>query len=387
MTKEGKLKIEKWDLLLILATILAPINTLRIWKIGPSEIICLIWMLKYLPNTFNRNNILSSFWATFFPILLLGTIFGIINYPEELILSDLVTYIYFALLSVTIYEHFKNTTSSIKLLEAIAISVSISYATLYLYSKLFSKTLLGIPLWYEGVRFSGGANNPHLLAILLGCVACINLYFLISRRSNNYHKLAHLISFLVALALGIATRSSTLILSLAITFLIFIYLLIIKMGTSKKKKICMIGLLFCATIITALLFENQIANYLMQWINSDVNGMGRIEIFQSITTVLEKNFLIGLGPGTHGLNGTIELHNTYLEILAMSGILGFMIFSSFSLRIIKELKKEPMFLLPICELYFYGLAGFSFRRLIFWIIIPIIISINNSMREIKNEKK
>ena len=55
----------------------------------------------------------------------------------------------------------------------------------------------------------------------------------------------------------------------------------------------------------------------------------------------------------------MEFHNTYLEILAMTGVVGFFIFAKFSLRIYRVLKSDYTLYLIVLPLYAYGLAGFS----------------------------
>ena len=87
------------------------------------------------------------------------------------------------------------------------------------------------------------------------------------------------------------------------------------------------------------------------------------EIFASIGDTLRKNWLFGLGPGIHGLDGTIEYHNAYLEILAMGGIIGFGIFIVFSSRLFLLLMTDPSILFAVIPLYAYGLG--------FWVVVAV----------------
>ncbi len=98
-----------------------------------------------------------------------------------------------------------------------------------------------------------------------------------------------------------------------------------------------------------------------------------MEIFRTIGIALKKNPIFGLGPGGHAYDGTMEFHNTYLEILAMTGVVGFFIFAKFSLRIYRVLKSDYTLYLIVLPLYAYGLAGFSMRRLVYWNLIVLAV--------------
>ena len=120
------------------------------------------------------------------------------------------------------------------------------------------------------------------------------------------------------------------------------------------------------------------------WIASDANGLGRLDIFATYPDTFWKSPLFGLGPGVHGRDGNIEFHNTYLEVLAMSGMLGGMLFLVFSANVLKCVWKSSYALGVLGTLYAFGFAGFSMRRLVFWIILSIIYAYSRKLRG--NEK-
>ena len=75
------------------------------------------------------------------------------------------------------------------------------------------------------------------------------------------------------------------------------------------------------------------------------------------------------------MNGKIEFHNAYLEVLAATGLFGGSIFFYYSARMFKNLFKADWTLSLIAiSIYTYCLAGFAMRRLVFWGMI-IFISI------------
>ena len=90
------IRIRKWDWLLIIGLCLSAMTDLRIWKIGPAELLCFIWGLKFFPKRVYRMNILSSFFLRFLGAMLIGTVIGYFVAPKELILSDLLTWVFLA---------------------------------------------------------------------------------------------------------------------------------------------------------------------------------------------------------------------------------------------------------------------------------------------------
>lgn len=372
-----KKSIKKWDILLLAGIMLSPLNTLRIWKIGPSELLCMIWCIKYFKGilSLNLNYIIKKFWIFFLISIFFGTCYGFLYYPNELDITGLITYLFFSIISIGIYIKFQNEDLEYiqNFIYTISILTSIFYFLLYLYSIFISKIMFGINLWYCNMRFAGGANNPHQLALLIGACLFFNLLVVFEMKTTINKKIIAIISIVFNVIVTIGTQSSTLYFSIFIATITMIFILIIKNAKTSKLKISLSGLMICVSLLFILLFYKNIYNFSYEWISSDENGFGRLTIFRSITYSLNKNFIIGLGPGTHAYNGTFEYHNTFLEIIAMSGIIGLSIFIFFSIELLNKIKKTPLLILPIIVIYIYGLGGFSARRLIFWITISLII--------------
>ena len=59
-------KIRTWDWLLILGLTIAPMTGLRIWKIGPAEVLTFIWCLRFFPRGRVSNGALMRFFLFFF---------------------------------------------------------------------------------------------------------------------------------------------------------------------------------------------------------------------------------------------------------------------------------------------------------------------------------
>lgn len=371
-------RITNKDKILMMGFILAPMNGLRFFKIGPAEILILIWcFLNYKQCLkINVKNYNFIFWSIFLFVISVGANYGILFYPNQVDYTGLTTWFYFMVISISIYQVFRNKSynySNNFLKKTISISI-IWYFFLYLYSFFINDVFLGAPLWYENVRFSGGANNPHQLAVLLAAITPLILKYL-EESNNRLTKLYNISLFCIAIFLGMETNTATLQLSLVVSLAFLFYSIKLNKIKNIKNKFILYILTVIITIIIFLFFYQYFYESFVAWLTSDPNGLGRIKIFTTITDTLNKNWIFGLGPGTHAYFGELEYHNTYLEIIAMSGVLGFAIFIIYTIKIFKNLKIDIYFMSAIISLYVYGLAGFSLRRLAYWSVLMLLLAI------------
>lgn len=383
-TKNTSFQLRDW--LLIIGSSIAPMNYFRIWKIGPGELLCFIWCIKYLPSfrKIAKENFIYKFWFLFIFSIFLGTIVSLLLNNEKIIFNEFITYFYLAFVSIGIYFGMqkKDLNTVMKIFKYTCYFSSIWYIYLYFRSKYISNIFYLAPLWYgNGVRFSGGGDNPHQLSTLMCVVIIGNLYYLVSNYENNKNKILAFISLICSLYVGLQTKSSTLLVSLFFSVLLFIYVYVSKRLHKTKDKIILGVSIVFFLIIFIIIFYDNIYTKVVSFIESDENGMGRIELFKTAIIPFKKSPIFGLGPGLHGYNGVIELHNMYLEILAMAGLLGLSIFIHFSYSLCKNIYKTPLLICPIIALYAYGIAGFTFRRLVFWITIPIILNLSRKIQE------
>ena len=109
-----------------------------------------------------------------------------------------------------------------------------------------------------------------------------------------------------------------------------------------------------------------------QWI---VTGLKRFKLFGSIGDSLRKSAIFGLGPGMHALNGQWTYHNSYLEILAMSGVVGLFLFLQFIIVLIKECVKNNRLLLLVLPLLVFSIGSFAIRNIEFWLVVSMAYSI------------
>ena len=367
-----------WDLVLILGVTISPMTELRIWKIGPSELLLVLWSVRHIFKILqgSLSHFLFRFWVLFLLTISLGAIFGTQFYPEETTAGGLLTYVYFAFVSMAIVTGFRNQSAAHiwKIMKTIGFLVSIWYIFLYGYSEYVSREFMGINLWYRDVRFAGGANNPHQIAVTISSIGFLNIIQIFDKKTGLFQKILCVLCTASCFIIARGTKSSTLIVALVITLLIFLYYLSVRSLDNERQRWIVFSVIIIAAALGIGLFKEYLYEMVYEWIADDPNGLGRINIFSSIGATLRKNWLIGLGPGIHAMDGTMEYHNSYLEILAMGGIVGFAIFSVFTVHLYASLRKDPSMLFVIAPVYFYGLAGFSMRRSIFWVMVALLIA-------------
>lgn len=386
--KTHQIKLKLIDYILIIGIILAPMTGLRLWKIGPSEALVFLWCLVKLKNYkyINLKNYNVIFWIQFLFTIIFGTGYALIFYPIGTNPTGLFTYFYLAFISIGIYYGLK--IYSLKMLEAIICRIALFgglwYLFLFVYSKVVSKRFLGAPLWYGVQRFSGGGTNPHQIAVFLAAVIFISYYFFINCNKKR-DKFLMLSNILITTFLGYETKSSTLVVAIGITMLILVITEIIYLNKYQKDRVLSSVFILLIIAIGISLFYTDIYQKLLDWIKSDPNGLGRFDIFSTISLPFSKSPLFGLGPGTHARGGIQELHNTYLEILAMGGSLGLLIFFRYSYKVFNILKHDYRLTFIILPLYIYGLAGFAMRRLVYWGILMIVVSLGEKVIDDKQK--
>ncbi len=369
LSAEGRSRFAVRDLLLVIGLCLAPMTGLRIWKVGPGEVLCLVWGLKYLFRGRLRKSDVLRFFVLFYVSMLIGTAIGYFVAPRELRMVDLLTWLYLGVIAVSLYEGLKTKTLDYieRLFYLFARAAALWNLFLYIYSRTISASLLGAPIWYHGVRFTGGATNPHQVAILL----CGLTFLFIREVIMGRRRLINAVYTAVCVYLMIQTASSTGVLALAMGAAVTVYYSLVRLFPKRKS---IVRVLMVLTILMVLAIGGTtFANMFIEWVASDKNGLERFDIFSSISDTFIASPLFGLGPGKHSLGGLIEYHNTYLEILAATGLVGTLVFIVYTIRLFKKAFRADWRLLPmLISMYAYGLAGFAMRRLVYWGIIAFI---------------
>lgn len=374
--------VTPFDYLLILGLVLAPMTGLRLWKIGPAELLCAIWSTKYIRGFLggDLSHYLRRFWLLFFLTITAGMLYCLIFYPSESSGVDgFVTWFFMMYISFGIYAGMKEHSlrSILQILEIACVLAVLWYFFLLVYSRQVSSTFLGAPLWYgRGARYTGGARNPHQLAVLNLGLFFVSFYFLARVRLSWPKKALHIACMGAQLYFLQLTKSATGWMALVATLFVGAVLLFIMLRKSVRSRQTSLVLLVSFTALILFVTFIQLLDRFMAWVALDPNGMGRFKLFADVIDPIRKNFLFGLGDGTHANFGRSEFHNSYLEIIGMSGLIGVVIFIVFTVRLIRNLWHDPFLLLIPFAYYIYGLSGFGLRRLPYWVMIVTMIAIS-----------
>ncbi|GAB3042064.1 hypothetical protein GCM10027286_00090 [Virgibacillus ainsalahensis] len=375
-------KVNFWDIILIIGVIAAPMTTLRVGKIGISELFLFVWSFKILINLkFKiKINYFILFWFLFDIFLLMGLSYRYLNsiYTGSF-LSESITFVFFNFIILAFSQYFRLTSYDklISVLKKIFLYGFIVYFSLYIYSILVSQTLLGYPLWYFGERLSLLADNPHQLVFLLGPLVLVGLFLLSINTYNNISVKAHVFVMIVLLLwMTMETKSSTVI---AVFTMLVAYILFtsIRGGNSPKKQILFLGMKIAFLVSLIMIFISPIIEGVIIFINSDVNGIGRIKLWWEGIGNIWASPIVGLGPGAHINVGNSfgEAHNTYIDIALRSGLLGMFVYVVLLGWSLYKTRKNVFATSIVLFFVLYGMAGYSIRRVTLWFFIMVVVYI------------
>ena len=241
--------------------------------------------------------------------------------------------------------------------------------------------LTGIGYNADG-RFIGLAFNPNQTA-LHSLAAIIVIYFTISKMPAGLRGLKLILSLaiLASLFVGIASASdafmgSALIIVTALAFGIFE-----KLFGDKLRAFAVLSFLTLSGIgATILLNPRFIASVWEGVTTSFTLGNQDTDRFllwgNGVTAWLERPFLgngIGAWSGASGPFGGIEAHNSFIDWISITGILGGALYAAFLLKIFRF----PFWNEPVRYGIFFGVIlyisfGFFFRNPIYWLIMAFV---------------
>jgi len=383
--------IDWFDYLLIIGIMMAPMTGLRLWKVGPSELLCFIWSTRYLARFMNTcfNNPLTRFWWPFFLTLLTGTVYCLFRYPDESSgLEGVMTWFFMMYISFGVYYGMKDRSRQevLRVMEKAGVFSMVWYTLLLIYSRAVSGYLFGVRLWYSGVRFAGGGRNPHQMAILALCLVFASLYVLVREPLGLKKRVLHVVITSFFTVILYLTRSTTALMALFASGALFLALAAIQYKKAiRDRQVLTIVLLSLGALVVAFGFVWLFQKF-MDWVAADPNGLHRFKLFAYIRDPLSKSPLFGLGDGTHSNEGISEFHNSYLEIIGMTGIIGVILFIVFTVRLIRTLSVDRLLWTLPFALYIYGLAGFGLRRLPNWVFIAFMLVLAGMARRGEDTK-
>lgn len=249
-------RINAWDWLLVIGLVLAPITRLRIWKVGPAELLCAIWSIKYLNI---RSIVLSDVMKFFVGLIVcfsIGTLIGLYTKPAETGYMGVLTWVYLGYIASMIYHVFsrKGIRYAESALYLYAVTAACLYAFFYLYSVTVSRSFIGLNLWYSNKRFSAGGANPHQVAVAL---CGLSMYFM-RRVIMERGKMLALIFFAVCIFVELQTQSSTGVVAIVGGLVTMLFIYTANIGTSAKVKVSLLIMEAALVILACLIFYEKL---------------------------------------------------------------------------------------------------------------------------------
>lgn len=356
--------------MLVGGIVLSPMNAVGPSTLSIGEILLLVWCsIELLHGVELRSYV--ALWFALLACIFLGTLWGALSEPPTSSLALLAPWLYFAFVSIVLASSLAQyrTDEIARLVKGVSLLGTLWYGLLYVHVRFIRDSVGGIPLLFGGLRYSPGSTNPHQFAILALALAFQNLSLAAHARRAGM-RLFWLLLGIIDLQLGLATQSSTLIVAGLLALFCMFLAYVMRAGASPTVRIfggfCVIG---------GIAFSSQLLALAVRFVESDSNGVGRTVLWPSIYDVLGQSPLFGIGPGTHAGGGVIEFHNAFLEILAMSGLVGLGLFLWMFLRVLFAVVQADVLAAgPILGVFFYGVGGFSVRRVVFWVFMAFAIA-------------
>ncbi len=387
---DEKIRITRYDWILVIGVILAPMTNFRFGKVGPGEVLCLLWSLKYIKTLFD-DTMFSRFFAVFISVMFVGQALATVFVPEEVAVYGGFTWIYLGTVASLMFNGLKTKSKEYleNLLQVCGAGFSLWFFFIYLYSFCVSSSFLGAPIWYGGVRYAGCAHNPHQFAVGI-CVAMFVCVRFIIHKKNIPLNIACVILAWIQL---VATQSSTGFLATGCSILVLANVQLLRTRAFYGNKAQILAASYAIVIGLTLACSTWLYGSFMDWVKSDPNGEGRLELFSKIGNCYTRcpiSILVGLGPGVHSADengqGAAEFHNTYLEVLSSTGLMGTFAFALLTVRLIVLFKQEPYYYLPLTALYAFGFSGFAMRRLPYWTFLVIIAAILSPQQDVSKRR-
>ncbi|MFA7090242.1 MAG: O-antigen ligase family protein [Arcobacteraceae bacterium] len=373
---------------IVILCIIMTINTqLRLFNLplGFGEIILLLlgFYVIYSQNSYEvikeifKNKILVLFWLLYLLILTLGSLYTVyvdIHLEPRMIVHDYLAY-FFILMVIIILQLQNDYKENDYTMQKTIIFIVIFFSLVFIIPQSFFETF-GLMKYYggEGARFTALSKNPNQLSLLYSPILFLTIYYFKDKR--------RILFVLLILELVVITQIKGQALYLSIisgVISLFIYYLCIEIQKRRKLKFFLLFnfiIILCFLIIVAL--EYSFIYKIVFDIFVSIVDDSRTLALHRITLLINgfSNFMlspiIGLGGGPHSyleiVNHTSEAHNTLIDILTQTGIIGFFMYIILFYYIGKHLinQKKIFLFSALIALFVFSLFHFVLRQPIFW---------------------
>lgn len=225
-------------------------------------------------------------------------------------------------------------------------------------------------------------ENPNMIGMKAVFALIVLIYYLLNP-NRKWHRLMYVISMIPLLSMLIASGSRGGLLS----FFLGVGAIVISQKTSGFRKIVLFisGLLFSTLLFNYIMINNDGFNSRMTYFLEE-GETGRNVIWEAALNIIQDNIIIGVGrPGAipvmmEYLGRPMGTHNVFLHVLVTTGVVGFMFFMIFivrlSLRLYQKYRvdKNMLFIvLYVILLFNMFKSGGFINKTFLWLLFAILI--------------
>ncbi len=400
---ENKLILQKditfnfQNILILVMLLFFGFTSLRFGMFGVGEIILLFFCILQLNSQQTillsiRNHMFTLFWFYYISIIMIGYSFNtFFKIKSQLIHFDLMAYIVILFLCFTFELAFKGSSFSYlyRLIRFIYFGGLFAVGFLYFLYLCGLRNFSVFSLAYGGADiFSPFANDYHQFAYFVAPLPFIGL-FIFGKERRKIVKFLSLLCILLCIKIGLATTSSTLVSSWAISAFLFCTLKVLEFLNKLNRSRSIILAFFCLILIIFIFNYESILTLISNFFKGDSNGENRLVIWSNAIKAWGYSPIVGLGPGS--FSGTkvffgYEAHNTFLQILTQGGILGGIAYILLISKLTKSTSVNVYILCAVIALVIYGLGINDLRRTVLWFYYILFYFLNLKGEEEKSER-
>ena len=365
--------------------------------LGPGEIALFIWMglsAALIASRFGRRwpipegfRAIGLFWFVAIPAVCLGFLMsGTMGPPENSGAGrDLVALGFVAVFALTLSMVLPSAEASRNLLRRFCFTTAFCLLALLIVA-LTLRRVGPFELWFQQVRFIGLTTNPNQLALFVATAPLVLAQLRQEDRSGNRKRYALAMGAIVIV--GVATLSDALLLSWAATgavAMVIAWARTVRYGHRKTAVIyALVVLLPLALVVLALVSGEQLYTKLEERMLDEMNVGAQASVRTTLWThgmeAVARSPFVGWGSGAHsGLSGPFqatESHNTYVDWMTVSGVIGVAaLLGLLGAALVSCLRaRKPYLALAVLALALFSLFHYVLRQPVFWFSLVTILA-------------
>lgn len=336
-----------------------------------SDIIIAIAIITYFNGKFEINKRIFFLINILFIYILLINSYWFMNFLSNSFLLSTIFYFYNFIILIFFIGAYKDYKE--ELLNNMFKALSISLILQFILSFFYSNNIEG----REYLFF----NNPNQLGYYT--ILTLTLIIFISLNVKIKIEILVFLNIIVIYLAILSLSKSAIILTIILLMFQIINTYISNMNTSQILKITFILFLSIGTIYLNAdkITESKVYKNVEERITSiDVNTKSNFEERRYNRIIDNKKYWVfGAGEGAFQERfNSGEIHSTFFSFFFNYGIIGTIILITLVVFLLKNSKKEEIFLFFI--LVIYGLTHNGIRQSLFWVLLALIYAINEKRR-------